>query len=922
METSRTPVFRRYDILEKIGSGGMGAVYRARDTHLNRVVALKVLPPALQDDGDVLERFKREAHALARLKHPRVAAVFDAHVEGGFPHLVMELVEGDTLERHLKRRRRLTAEETARIGIDIAEALDHIHTHRIVHRDVKSSNIIMEPRIGAVLADFGIALEASLPRISQGALGTPEYMSPEQAQGRDVDGRSDLYGLGAVLFECLIGRTPFRRTGDSFASLMTLMKQVTEEPVPPLQELRADIPTWMADLVARCLEKDPDRRFATAVELSSALRAGLREAGARLLVEPTIAADAVDPAAADDDGPLASDEAGWTSNDDDGPAANDEHGQAARSPADPRRPRRLRFVYSDRSKEASASDGGDADLRKSNADDTNLAFRIGRDPARRREMMVITHVRPVQSVAFGPEGRRMASASDDGIVRVWQVADGKLLHALEAHEGSVSAVTFSPDGRRIASGDIFGKICVWDAATGRLVRTIDALTALVMALAFSPDGKTLVSGGADRAVRLWNVRNGHLNDTVGWHLGYVLAAAFSPDGGRVATSGSDGQVLIWNRARKQISVRIQAHRGWAVGIDFSPDGKRLVSGGSDRKVNIWDAEQGTLVHELSGSTSGLMATVFSPNGRIVAGAGRDRIVRLWDAHSGRLVERLTGHAGAVTALAFSRSGRHLASGGDDRTARIWHLDRKRFASRRPLRRALSWSAAASLALVLLVGPLNFRQMDLNAAWTHIENALPNLSGAALEGSLFPRRNASETGDPSERQGGTQESDAIAQFPALPEVESGRRSAKIPSNRNERTRPATPRATELIGVKKPNDRLPAGSLDIPKHLESEPFHPLYSPDGFVSSRAGWTIIVGSLRSLRGAKWLVEHYRDLGLRAGIIAVPAGGAWEYLIGVGQFPQREEAEHAARRLRGRELPFRTQVDRLRWEYVTAERR
>ena len=913
METTRTPVFRRYDIVEKIGSGGMGAVYRAYDTHLDRVVALKVLPPGLQDDEDALERFKREARALARLKHPRVASVFDAHAEGGFPHLVMELVEGDTLERHLKKRRRLTAEETARIGIDIAEAFEHIHAHRMVHRDVKSSNIIMEPRKGAVLADFGIALEASLPRISQGTLGTPEYMSPEQAKGLDLDGRSDLYGLGVVLFECLTGRTPFRRQGDSLASLMTLLKQVTQEPVPPLQEIRPDVPTWIADVVARCLEKNPDRRFASAVELGAALRAGLREAGAKLLIESPIGprddeADRITPLV-DRTNPSPGSDA----------AANDR--RRSSSP----RGGRHRFVY---------SEGKAALLRSREPEDWGPSAhdRNGRrEVLRKQETMVISHLRPVQAVAAGPDGRRMASGSDDGMVRIWQFADGKLLHTLEGHESSISSVAFSPDGRYVASGDIFGKIFLWDAATGRLVRTIDALTALVLALAFSPDGKMLASGGADRAVRLWNLRTGHLDDTIGRHLGYVLSASFSANGARIATSGSDGQVLVWDVQKKSVSLRISAHRGWAVGVDFSPDGQQIVSGGSDHRVKLWDAAEGRLLHELSGHASGVMATTFSPSGTIVASAGRDRVVRLWDTRTGRSVGRLTGHAGAVTALAFSASGRHLVSGGDDRTARVWQLDRRRFGSRRPLKRALSWAAAAVLVFFAISGPLNPQHVDFGAAWSQVEDILPNLSGAALEGSLFSRsrgsgsdirpeeparasitpRRAEEAG----RDGRSTSSRKHASgSEAVPKTTS---SGAVPSKMH------GPRATQLMDVPEIAGSLPSGTLEIPQDkLDVERFQPLHGGGGFVSDRPGWTIIVGSLRNLRGAKWLVAHYRELGFRSGIIAVPGGGAWEYLVGVGQFPEREDAEQAANRLRGRELPFRTQVDRLRWEYMAADRR
>src|SRR5690606_36618784 len=242
---------------------------------------------------------------------------------------------------------------------------------------------------------------------------------------------------------------------------------------------------------------------------------------------------------------------------------------------------------------------------------------------------------------------------------------------------------------------------------------------------------------------------------------------------------------------------------------------------------------------------------------------------------------------------------------------------------------LSWSAAASLALVLLVGPLNMGNLDMGTALGYIKEAFPSLSGAALEGTML----ASD--DPPEERASAE--------PAERDPEDGRTKSQSTSNQNESSRHSPvnpeeqaraagdhlrimlsqrPRATQFIGVQRPDDRLPAATLDIPSPLENDSFQPLYSAQGFASHRSGWTIIVGSLRSLRGAQWLVGHYRDLGLRSGIIAVPAGGAWEYLVGVGQFSKREEAEQAARRLRGRELPFRTQADRLRWEYVTAAHR
>ncbi|MFQ5570221.1 MAG: serine/threonine protein kinase [Rhodothermales bacterium] len=270
-ETTRTPVFTRYELLDELGSGGMGAVYKARQKYVGRLVAFKVLPPALRNDAEALQRFEREAAALGRLKHPNVVTVFDAGVESGFPYLAMEFVEGKNLREVLQERGPLPVEEVCKLGIEMAEALDHVQSRGLVHRDLKPSNIILDPQGRSMLTDFGIAFTSTLPRITQGAMGTPEFMSPEQADGKTLDIRSDLYSLGVVLYECLAGRMPFQREGDSLTSLSKLLHEVLHAPPPPLHEQRPDVPAWLTEAIAKCMAKDPDDRFQTGAELADAL---------------------------------------------------------------------------------------------------------------------------------------------------------------------------------------------------------------------------------------------------------------------------------------------------------------------------------------------------------------------------------------------------------------------------------------------------------------------------------------------------------------------------------------------------------------------------------------------------------------------------------------------------------------------------
>ena len=259
-----------YEIIALTGQGGFARVYRAQDKRLNRSVAVKVLRPEFLEIEDMVERFRAEGIALAKLRHPGIVPIFDIRERDGLIYYIMPFVEGTTLEARLEHR--MAPLEVRRILSELADALAAAHRAQMIHLDIKPANVFLEGDRGKVLLmDFGIAKAMTDPvSVKSPIIGTPEYMSPEQAQGRTalIDHRSDIYSLGAMGYRMLVGRPPFRGTSDT----QTLAKQVAEAP-KPIRKVNPTVPKELADALMRCLAKDPAERFATALELREVLDA-------------------------------------------------------------------------------------------------------------------------------------------------------------------------------------------------------------------------------------------------------------------------------------------------------------------------------------------------------------------------------------------------------------------------------------------------------------------------------------------------------------------------------------------------------------------------------------------------------------------------------------------------------------------------
>src|SRR5438105_14676939 len=250
----------RYELEELVGSGGMSSVFKARDTLLERRVALKVLHPHFTDDDQYVERFRREARAVASLSHPNIVTILDRGEDEGRQFIVFELVEGRTLKEVLDEEGRLPVARALEIAIQVARGLAFAHEHGLVHRDVKPQNVILNGDGRAKVTDFGIARSLEVQGMTQTGtvLGTSNYIAPEQAQGGTVDGATDVYSLGVVLFELLTGEVPF--PGESFVAVA--MQHVSEPP-PSLLDVRPDVPVRVAHPVDRGPEKVPPARFLT-----------------------------------------------------------------------------------------------------------------------------------------------------------------------------------------------------------------------------------------------------------------------------------------------------------------------------------------------------------------------------------------------------------------------------------------------------------------------------------------------------------------------------------------------------------------------------------------------------------------------------------------------------------------------------------
>jgi eukaryotic-like serine/threonine-protein kinase len=723
--SKNVPAWESFEILRELGRGGMGVVYLARQKHLERTVALKMILHSSHVSSQARQRFLAEAETLAQLSHPGIVQVYEFGMHGDCPYFALEYLEGGGLDRKLQGRP-LPAREAAALAEKLALATQAAHERGIIHRDLKPANVLLAGTPDAPLgqctpkiADFGLAkqIEGGSDLTATGMiLGTPGYMAPEQAAGatRTIGPATDVYALGAILYECLTGRPPFQG-----AALQETLGQVLHREPVGVRQLQPDAPKDLDTICHKCLHKEPARRYGSAAALAADLRAFLEDrpiaarpvsqwektwrwcrrnpstAGlvaavmvallAGTMVSVFFALRASEQAKeARHNAALAQEQTRQ---------AQEEKILAAQHAAHAERQRLLsdRHLYDARMVMAQmAWEQG----RRGQAEQLLDLYRQPAphrpdlrgwewycqdqlfQPERRR---LPKHDGDSQGVAFSPDGAWLATG-DQRHVRIWDLASTKALHTLDGHGGApIFRVKFSPDGTRLASVDTMGTVILWDAVQGRSLHVFKGQAeGYLTDLAFSPDGRWLAGSQREREVTLWEVANGQKAATlvlpeVREPRPGTLCIGFSPDGRQLATTlGSVTGIFLFDVPGGNMIRHLRPPDRIVNSVTclvFSPDGRWLAVP-HGRSLRLWDVHRGEVHATLQGHNDNIRSAAFSPDGSRLATASWDRTVKVWDVASQQLQRSFT-HPHGVYGVTFSPDGLWLASGESDGSVRLW-----------------------------------------------------------------------------------------------------------------------------------------------------------------------------------------------------------------------------------------------------------
>jgi WD40 repeat protein/serine/threonine protein kinase len=674
-----------YEILRELGRGGMGVVYQARQESLQRLVALKMILAGPHARSEDRERFQGEAQAIARLQHPNIVKIYEVGEADDRPYLSLEYVDGGSLAQRLKGTPQ-PPRHAAKLIATLATTMHAAHQQGIIHRDLKPANVLLQTTretkntknsaedqkyrtesdrsdysvvsfvpFVVKITDFGLAkrLEpGSKPARPDLAMGTPSYMAPEQmTAGADgLSAATDVYSLGAILYELLTGRPPF--CGETASDTL---QQVQSQEAVPVRRLQPRVPVDLETICLKCLLKEPGQRYATAAALADDLQRFL--AGHPITARPT---------------PVWERAAKWCR----------------------RKPAYVALlavsagalvillaggIWHTISLEQALRTADDLRVKAQTERDVSLAqqrlvreYVYGADVKLAQALWEHTDVRQSRQLLekYLPAPRQDDTFRDFTWHYLWrQCHDDRL--TITAHGGDVHHVTFSSDSRMLATASRDGTACLVNATTGEVQAILRGHTDEVNWVSFSPDGRLLATASDDRSVRLWSVTDARVVDTLRGLGSAVVCAQFSPDGKLLATGGEDGRVKLWEVATRSERANLDV-RGFRIeALAFSPDGQTLAGGDKNRTVTLWDVATGHERTRLDANTDLIHSVAFSPDGSLLAAGLADGKLKVWDAHTWKPRLCWTAHPSCIQAVAFTPDSRGLASGSDDSTVRVW-----------------------------------------------------------------------------------------------------------------------------------------------------------------------------------------------------------------------------------------------------------
>jgi WD40 repeat protein len=637
----------RYIIHSLVGRGGYGAVYKAIDTVWgNRFVAIKEMSRQILHPHElvaVTEAFLQEALLLATLTHPNMPRIYEQFDEAGRLYLVMDFIEGETLEQMIRRQpaRRFPVESALNLALQLCSVLEYLHTRQppIIFRDLKPANIMITPAGQLFLIDFGIARHFKPGQQKDTfALGSTGYAPPEQYGKAQTTTRADIYSLGATLHQLLTGRdpsenpfhfSPFHANDPSLRVLERLLLRMVSLDI-------GDRPSSVA-LVRQELQYILSQYRGRQTSPLPVVRSGLINLP-NAMQQRSLPHSLILPSPSAVPVPVHSDPSSmWVSS-----VGTNKSQRSFQSPR----------VY----------------------------------PQASTLFICLGHASRITSVAWSPNGAYLASSSFDKTIHIWDGNNGRNLSSYKGHSAHVNDLAWSPDSRYLVSASDDWTVRIWDGQSGKHLFTYDGHKGMVFAVSWSPDGNYIASAGEDRIVHVWHSQTGRLAFTYADHSDQINTVSWSPDSRLLASGGKDRILRIREIEKcpsKQslLSQILFPHQGqWIMdgfvgqlqSLAWSPDGRRIAAASADSHVRIRDAHTGMQWFDIIVTNNTIKNSVsWSPNGRYLAIGGSNKLVRIWDLLCNKEMFSYSGHNSYVICIAWAPDGTRIASAGVDRSIQVW-----------------------------------------------------------------------------------------------------------------------------------------------------------------------------------------------------------------------------------------------------------